>query len=84
MRFYFHLESGNERILDFEGAELADLKAAHRHALRFIELAALFISDDPDWRDWRIEVASDRRERILTILPARVPLMARIFAILDS
>lgn len=28
MRFYFHLESGNERILDFEGAELADLKAA--------------------------------------------------------
>ena len=84
MRFYFHLESGNERILDFEGAELADLKAATRHALRFIELAALFISDDPDWRDWRIEVASDRRERILTVLPARIPLIARIFAILDS
>jgi hypothetical protein len=37
MRFYFHLESGNGRILDFEGAELADLKAAHRHALRFID-----------------------------------------------
>ncbi len=84
MRFYFHVEWGNERILDFEGAELADLKAAHRHALRFIELAGLFISDDQDWRDWRIEVASDRRERILTVLPARIPLMARIFAILDS
>ena len=48
MRFYFHVEWGNERILDFEGAELADLKAAHRHALRFIELAGLFISDDQD------------------------------------
>jgi hypothetical protein len=71
MRYYFHFESRNERISDCDGAELADLQSAHRHALRIIEQAAPVIpSDDPNWRDWRIEVGSGTGDRVLTVLTA--------------
>ena len=69
MRYFFHFEIRNERISDCEGAELADLESAHRHALRIIEQAApVILNDDPHWRDWRIEVGTETGDRILTVL----------------
>lgn len=38
MRFYFNfLPHDKDEILDFEGVELKDWLAAHRHAVRIVE-----------------------------------------------
>jgi len=68
MRYYFHFVSRDDQIPDVEGVDLPNLRAAHRHALRLIHQTAPFIPDGPDWRGWRIEVACERTEKILTVL----------------
>jgi hypothetical protein len=68
MRYYFHFVSKDDEIPDVEGVDLPDLRAAHCHALRIIHQTAPFIPEGPDWRGWRIEVARERSENILTVL----------------
>ncbi len=68
MRYYFQFTSKGERIPDLEGVDLPDLRAAHRHSLRLIHQTAPFIPDGPDWRGWRIDVAGEGGEKILTVL----------------
>lgn len=68
MRYYFHFASKDDLVPDHEGVDLTNLSAAHRHAVRIIHQTAPFIPDGPDWRGWRIEVASERCEQILLVL----------------
>jgi len=62
MRFYFNfLPHDKDEILDFEGVELKDWLAAHRHAVRIVKQTVPFIPEGPDWRGWRIQVTDNIR-----------------------
>src|SRR4051812_43675039 len=67
MRFYFNFISHDkDEILDFEGVELEDWLAAHRHAVRIVKQTVPFIPDD--WRGWRIQVTDESRRNVLSVL----------------
>jgi hypothetical protein len=52
-RFFFHFSSREDSVLDTDGAELRDLRAAHAHALGIIHDMMAMFSDAEDWRGWR-------------------------------
>ena len=66
MRFFFHLSSRDDKILDNRGRELSDLAAAHRHAMLLIHKMVLL--DDVDWRGWSISVSDETNRSILIVL----------------
>ena len=69
MRFYFNfLPHDKDEILDFEGVELKDWLAAHRHAVRIVKQTVPFIPEGPDWRGWRIQVTDKSRRNVLSVL----------------
>jgi hypothetical protein len=69
MRFFFDfLSQNNENIADCEGVELADWRAAHRHAIRIVQQAIPFIPEGPDRRGWRIQVTDASRRHVLSVL----------------
>jgi hypothetical protein len=69
MRFFFDFVSRDDQeILDCEGVELADWRAAHRHAIRIVEQTVPFIPEGPDRRGWRIQVTDGNRRHLLSVL----------------
>ena len=69
MHFYFNFISrDNDVILDCEGVDLADSRAAHRHAVRIVKQTVPFIPEGPDWRGWRIQVTDESRRHVLSVL----------------
>lgn len=77
--FYFHLRSKGEIIQTWESRKLADLAAAHRHAMLIIR--KLVSLDDMDWRGWSITV-TERNRPVLSVLFPQIP-SARISASLE-
>jgi hypothetical protein len=65
-RFFFHIESGDDRIFVTNGRELGDLATAHRHAMRLIQKMVLL--DDLDWRGWSINVTDASNQSVLSVL----------------
>ena len=73
-RYYFHYWSeGRLWVPDDEGGlELADLRAAHRHALKLIRQTLRLFSDGHEARNWYIEIADDQNRAVLAVLfPSR-------------
>jgi hypothetical protein len=57
-RYYFHLVSPHEVILDDEGVEVTDLAEARAEALKTIdELRRESPSAAEGWEGWRLDVA---------------------------
>jgi hypothetical protein len=72
MRFYFNfLPHDKNEILDFEGVELKDWLAAHRHAVRIVKQTVPFIPEGPDWRGWRIQVTDESRRKCVERVSTR-------------
>ena len=68
MHFYFNFISrDNDEILDCEGVDLTDSRAAHRHAVRIVKQTVPFIPEGPDC-GWRIEVTDESRRHVLSVL----------------
>jgi hypothetical protein len=67
-RFFFHFSSREDSVLDADGVELKDLKAAHAHALGIIADMIAMFSDAEDWRGWRIEITDTNWRTLLTVL----------------
>ena len=74
-RFFFHIESRDDRIFDTNGRELGDLATAHRHAMRLIQKMVLL--DDLDWRGWSINVTDASNQSVLSVLFRMHPVRAR-------
>ena len=67
-RFFFHFSSREDSVLDADGAELKDLRAAHAHALGIIRDMMAMFSDAEDWRGWRIKITDTDWRTVLTVL----------------
>src|SRR3954471_19845225 len=68
-RYFFHFSSrGGERVQDPDGMDLADLRVAHRHAMKLIRRTALFTSRQWNAREWAVEVADESRQTLLVVL----------------
>ena len=74
-RFFFHLASKDNKILDTNGREFGDLATAHRHAMRLIQKMALL--DDLDWRGWSINVTDASNQSVLSVLFPQVSYFQR-------
>src|SRR6476659_5759914 len=71
-RYFFHFASPVEVLADQEGVELADLTAAHQHAMRLVCKMLPFFSDKNSPRHWVIQVESQSGgERLTVLFPAR-------------
>jgi hypothetical protein len=66
-RYFFHFLSKDEFIPDYEGVVLANLNAAHRHAMRLVVQTIPALADE-DLRHWKIEIADERQYVALTVL----------------
>jgi hypothetical protein len=65
-RFFFHLASKDTTIWDDKGRELADLAAAHRHAMLMIhKMVGL---GDIDWQGWSVKVTDANHRSTLSVL----------------
>ena len=61
------------------GVELADLQAAHGHALKLIRQTLVLFSDDHEARNWYIQVADDQNRTVLAVLfPLRRSVVHRV------
>ena len=70
IRYYFHYWcEGRLWVPDDDGGvELADLRAAHGHALKLIRQTLVLFSDDHEARNWYIQVADDQNRTVLAVL----------------
>jgi hypothetical protein len=66
-RYFFHFASKQDFVPDYEGVLLADLRAAHRHAMRLIAQTIAVLAGE-DLRHWTIEIADERQYVVLTVL----------------
>jgi hypothetical protein len=69
-RYYFHYWSEGRLWVpdDDGGCELADLRAAHRHALKLIRQTLHLFSNAHEARNWYIEIADDQNRPVLAVL----------------
>src|SRR5215471_5059471 len=70
-RFYFHLSAADEDFRDEIGCELVDLSAAHFRAVKLADrviMLSAFSSCVPDFRRWKVRVADDRKNTVLTVI----------------
>jgi hypothetical protein len=65
-QYFFHVTSKDDFVHDTKGRELADLAAAHRHAMLLIHKTVLL--DDMDWRGWSINVTDASNRSVLSVL----------------
>ncbi len=65
-RFFFHIASKDDGILDTKGREFSDLATAHRHAMLLIHKMVLL--DDMDWQGWSINVTDASNRSVLSVL----------------
>jgi hypothetical protein len=71
-RFFFHLASKENNILDANGRELGDLATAHRHAVLLIN--KMIALGDVDWQGWSINVTdADGRSVLSVLFPVALP-----------
>ena len=69
-RFFFHLWSKDQCVLDTKGREFDDLFAAHRHAVQHVRKLVLLY--DMDWRGCSIEVSDIAGRSLLSVLFPRL------------
>jgi hypothetical protein len=68
-RFYFHILAGDlGYIPDTDGAELADLSAAHSRAVRIMYQTMSSVDGPEDWRKWRVKITDTRGNSVITLL----------------
>ena len=67
-RFHFNFSSPEESLVDSDGVELKDLKAAHAHALQIIDDMVAMFSDAEDWHGWRIDVTDADWSTVLIVM----------------
>jgi hypothetical protein len=65
-RFYFNLASKGTTISDTKGRELADLAAAHRHAMQLVH--KMLLLDGTDWEGWYIKITDLEHRSLLSVL----------------
>jgi hypothetical protein len=65
-RYFFHVASKGDYILDTNGREFSDLASAHRHAMVLIR--KMVSLDDMDWRGWSINVTDVSNRSVLSVL----------------
>ena len=65
-RFFFHLASKDNNILDTNGREFSDLATAHRHAMLLINKMVLL--GNVDWHGWSINVTDANNQSLLSVL----------------
>jgi hypothetical protein len=65
-RFFFHLASKKNNILDTNGREFSDLATAHRHAVQLIN--KMILLGDVDWQGWSINVTDANGRSVLSVL----------------
>jgi hypothetical protein len=76
-RFYFHLVSANERIIDSQGGEATDLEEARAQAIEVIEeLRKHDPSVTSDWSGWALCIADGSGTVLARIDLDRVPARA--------
>ena len=71
-RFFFHIASKDDSILDTKGREFSDLATAHRHAMLLIHKMVLL--DDMDWQGWSINVTDASNRSVLSVLFPQIPM----------
>jgi hypothetical protein len=68
-RYFFHFRCRDgTSVPDADGAELADVEAAHLHALALVRQTMPLFSTAAEARDWIIEVADEEQLHVLTVL----------------
>jgi hypothetical protein len=65
-RFFFNLATKGTTILDSKGRELADLAAAHRHAMQLVHKMVLL--DGTDWEGWYFKITDLEQRSLLSVL----------------
>ena len=70
-RFFFHLVSKENNILDTNGREFSDLATAHRHAMLLIN--KMVFLGDVDWQGWSINVTNASHRSVLSVLFPQAP-----------
>jgi hypothetical protein len=65
-RFFFHLASKENNILDTNGREFSDLATAHRHAVLLIN--KMILLGDVEWQGWSINVTDANGRSVLSVL----------------
>jgi len=71
-RFFFHIASKDDSILDTKGREFSDLATAHRHAMLLIH--KILLLDDLDWQGWSINVTDASNRSVLSVLFPQISL----------
>ena len=56
-RYYFHVASKEDWVVDTDGRELPDLASAHRHAVKLIQQMLLYLPDE-HMNGWRLEICN--------------------------
>lgn len=63
---YFHCSSDDRVLLNYDGAEVADLTEAREHAAMLV--CALIAEPGPeDWRDWMLHISDDLGEELFSL-----------------
>jgi hypothetical protein len=69
MRYYFHLASRHESIVDDSGFEVVDADAVHHQVAQAVqELRQGADHDEADWRDWQLDVVDETGRLFISIL----------------
>jgi hypothetical protein len=77
-RFYFDVQSDEDLIDDPVGMQFCDLAAAHLHAVKIVDDCIKYVSSDPVWKGWRINVLDvDRRRRLVVLFRNGNPIKDR-------
>jgi|EndMetStandDraft_4_1072995.scaffolds.fasta_scaffold436584_2 hypothetical protein len=66
-KYFFHMATRDEKVLDNTGKDLCSLSAAHRHALHLIDKTMTYVDAGRDER-WMIEVCSPLDHAALVVL----------------
>ena len=67
-KFHFHFVAVGASVADPDGKELANLRDAHRHAVRLIEQVTSNLSDLEDWSGWSVRICSPPHRLLLAVL----------------
>lgn len=66
-RFFFHFVSPDDLVRDELGVMLADLAAAHAHAMRLVR-ELIPVLPEADRRKWRIDICNEAQSHLVTVL----------------
>jgi hypothetical protein len=73
-RYCFHFTSKDHFVEDRDGVELADLAAAHAHAVKLIHQTIRNVLAGSGWDNWKIDISDESGRTPLTVLfPSAAP-----------